>query len=93
MHRLDQFDDPANAGDGQPVDPAKIGSVYPELLDHDQVIVIQASARVSEHDLTFLMTVAEPDPRISSGWRAVDVRQDDFAASAYRIYTSGNVMS
>jgi hypothetical protein len=28
MHRLDQFDDPVDAGDGQPVDPAKIGSMY-----------------------------------------------------------------
>jgi len=28
MHRLDQFDDPADAGDGQPADPAKIGSMY-----------------------------------------------------------------
>ena len=45
MHRLDQVDDAGDAGDGQPVDPAKIGSVYPELLDHGQVIVIEAVPR------------------------------------------------
>jgi hypothetical protein len=34
MHRLDQGDDPRDAIDGQPADPAKIGGVYTELLDH-----------------------------------------------------------
>jgi hypothetical protein len=28
MHRLDQFDDSADASDGQPIDPAKIGGMY-----------------------------------------------------------------
>ena len=42
MHRLDQVDDSGDAGDGQLVDPAKIGSVYPALLDHGRIIVIEA---------------------------------------------------
>jgi hypothetical protein len=33
MHRLDQVDDASDSVDGQPVEPAKIGSTYPEVLD------------------------------------------------------------
>ena len=46
MHRLDQVNDPGDAGDGQPVDAAKIGSAYAWLLDHGQIIVVGA-VRVS----------------------------------------------
>jgi hypothetical protein len=42
MHRLHQVDHSGDAGDGQAVEPAKIGSVCPELLDHGQVIVVAA---------------------------------------------------
>ena len=41
MHRLDEVDDPGDGGDGQPVDPAKIGSSDTRHLDHGDVIVVE----------------------------------------------------
>jgi len=90
MHCLDQVDNASDAVDGQSVEPPKIGSVYPELLDHGFLrasltsTINPSMSPVTErlyytdsHLIEFDAHVVDVTERVS-GWTAVTLDRTAF---------------